>query len=191
MPRMRYQWLTEAPRNVSEAEYGRFTFVCFAAVLCGLGAIILLAIAILGSTLNQSRELATIPAMSLADVLAFEGETTGPVKIEGQFVGEASVVMPDDDHTEVSFGELRVIARTRDSLGTEKRDVLYEWQHQSDRVYLSDGEHRIPIDLVVEALPWIETPHFGRPKIVNEGEYARTSVPVAIEYAGMTLPLPS
>lgn len=190
MRKMRYQWLTEAPRNVSEAEYGRYNILCFTAVLCGLGAVILLIIAILGSTLRQSRELAALPAMSLADAFAFQGDSTGPVKIEGRFIGEAPVAMPDDDQTEVSFGELRVIARTRDSLGTERREVLFEWQHQSENAYLTDGDRRIPIDLVADALPWVETPHFGRPRIIYEGEYARTSVPVGIEYGDMTLPLP-
>ena len=190
MPKMRYRWFANAPRNVSEREYGWYSLQLLAALLCGLGALIMLVGSLLGLMNRQSDELASLPRMSVAEAANYGGDAADPFKLEGRLTSDTSTAMPDDEQSLVIAGELRVTAGTRDRRARGAEQTLFEWQHTSETIYLADDEQRIPLDVTQEDLPWTETPHFARPKLIYEGEYARTSRPVAVEYAGMQWPLP-
>ncbi len=211
--RMRYSWLVDRPRNVPRRDYDHYQLRLFGAIGLGMIAVGLLVSSIGGLTLMTTRELAAVEGMTVEEALAYEGDARDLVKIEGFLLAEDPTPMPDDEAQLAIRGQLRVIARPagRDAdaaseasgeateaeadAGTEAGTVpppttLLAWEATAASVFLSDGDRQIPLAFDPIVLPLAEDAGDVEPEYIREGDSARTSRPVAVQYGEALLPLP-
>lgn len=216
--RMRYRWLVDRPRNVSRQDYERYQLLSFGAVGLGFLALGLLISSISGLTLSTTRELADIDSMTVEEALVYEGDSRDLVKIEGFLVAENPVTMPEEDGQPIIRGQLQLVARqpsrsgsaddakesgdaetpeeTADTANSSNAAVvprqisLLEWEDTAESVVLSDGDRQIPLAFDLSTLPLAEAAGPVEPEYVRDGEVARTSRPVAVQYGDELLPLP-
>ncbi|EKV02151.1 hypothetical protein Lepto7375DRAFT_4359 [Leptolyngbya sp. PCC 7375] len=194
--RIRYQWFQDIPRNVTRREYEQYQLRNFAAIALGGMAVLMAIGGISGLTLQTSRELAEIDAMSVEDAVAYGGDRIELIQLEGYLVTDDPLVMPDDEAQKVIRGRVNLVARadtdsdTTDPETLVRRETLFEWEETAASVLLSDGDRRIPLAFDLAVLP-MEDDSFGfSPRTVREGESSRVSRPVAIEYGDEVYPLP-
>jgi hypothetical protein len=207
--RMRYRWFVDRPRNVSRQDYDRYQLVLFGAVGLGVLTLGFLFSSIGGLTLSTSRDLAEIDGMTVEEALAYDGDSPDLVKVEGFLLAENPATMPDDEQ-QVIRGRLQVIAREPGSgsgdgsdtgSGAENADAadsaavlqpvtLLEWEETTAPVWLSDGDRQIPLAFDSTALPLPDDAGDVGPEYVREGDSARTSRTVAVQYGKDLLPLP-
>lgn len=181
--RIRYQWFRDVPRNVTVQEYNQWHLRMFGAI--GFGAMsIVMAIAVAtGMTLTPTRELAAVKSISLADALSHKGDRLDLVKLEGFLIADQPLTMPDDPARKVIRGQIKLLARSSSSGENEPiRETLYEWEDAATTVFLSDGDRQLPLAFDLAVIPMVaETKDFD-PNIIRQGDSARTSKPVAVEY---------
>ncbi|MFG6104403.1 hypothetical protein D0962_34270 [Leptolyngbyaceae cyanobacterium CCMR0082] len=194
--RIRYQWFQDIPRNVTRREYEQYQLRNFATIALGGMAALMAIGGISGLTLQTSRKLAEIEAMSVEDAVAYGGDRIELIQLEGYLVTDDPLVMPDDEAQKVIRGRVNLVARadtdsdTTDPEALVRRETLFEWEETAASVLLSDGDHRIPLAFDLAVLP-MEDDSFGfSPRTVREGESSRVSRPVAIEYGDEVYPLP-
>ncbi|MDV3350668.1 hypothetical protein QGP82_18310 [Leptothoe sp. LEGE 181152] len=193
---IRYQWFQDIPRNVTRREYEQYQLRNFATIALGGMAALMAIGGISGLTLQTSRKLAEIEAMSVEDAVAYGGDRIELIQLEGYLVTDDPLVMPDDEAQKVIRGRVNLVARadtdsdTTDPEALVRRETLFEWEETAASVLLSDGDHRIPLAFDLAVLP-MEDDSFGfSPRKVREGESSRVSRPVAIEYGDEVYPLP-
>lgn len=197
--RVRYQWFRDIPRNVTYREYEQFQFRAFGAFSLGMTAAVMVIVSIMGLNLRPSQELTQIDSMSIEEAIAAAGDRPDPVKLEGYLVADNPPTMPDDAARRVIRGRLQIKARGQADSESDSgeadakeplREVLLTWEETADRVFLSDGDRRIPLAFDLAVLPMqAETAGNLSPRIVREGQSARTSRPVAVEYGDQIFPL--
>ena len=68
--------------------------------------------------------------------------------------------------------------------------TLFEWEDAADPVFLSDGDRRIPLAFDLAVLPMEKDLGDLSPRTIREGESARISRPIAVEYNDQLYPLP-
>lgn len=193
---MRYQWFRDIPRNVTRREYEQYQLRIFATIALGGMAALMAIGGISGLTLQTSRELAEIDAMSVEDAAAYGGDRIELLQLEGYLITDDPLVMPDDEAQKVIRGRVNLVARAdtdSDAAGSEtpvRRETLFDWEETAASVFLSDGDYRIPLAFDLAVLP-MEDASFGfSPRTVREGESSRVSRPVAIEYGDEVYSLP-
>lgn len=192
---MRYQWFQDVPRNVTRREFQRLQFRNFCTAGLGLSAAMMAFASLSGLTMLTSKKLAEIDAMTIDDAVVYRGDRTDPIKLEGYLVADDPVTMPDEDSQKVIRGRVRLSARTDTNSGNAdssppNQETLFEWEESAKSVFLSDGDRRIPLAFGLAVLPMQEEVDDFSPRTIREGEYSRTSRPVAIEYAHQIYPLP-
>jgi hypothetical protein len=192
--RIRYQWFRDIPRNVTRREYERFQFRSFCAIGLGCTAAVMAIAALTGLTLKPAQDLAKVNGISVKEATAYQGEGLALIKLEGYLVADDAPAMPDDEARRVIRGALTLSARGDVDSGTTEseeplRETLFEWEGAADAVFLSDGEARIPLAFDLAVLPMMEEAGELSPKVVRQGDSARTSRPVAVEYGEMSFPL--
>ncbi|MFG6097859.1 hypothetical protein SPB21_21515 [Leptothoe sp. ISB3NOV94-8A] len=194
--RIRYQWFQDIPRNVTRREYEQYQLRNFATIALGGMAALMAIGGISGLTLQTSRKLAEIEAMSVEDAVAYGGDRIELIQLEGYLVTDDPLVMPDDEAQKVIRGRVNLVARadtdsdTTDPEALVRRETLFEWEETAASVLLSDGDRHIPLAFDLAVLP-MEDDSFGfSPRTVREGESSRVSRPVAIEYGDEVYPLP-
>lgn len=187
--RMRYRILDDMPRNVSRRAYTQYQLWLIGAALAGFVSLGLLFAVLTNLTARPAQQLAQFAAMSISEAAQYSGDGVAVAKLEGFLVADDAPAMPDDAARRVIRGSLTLSARSgSESEGDTVRETLLDWEERAERVFLSDGEARIPLafDLAILPLP-IESSD-QQPEIQRTGS-ARLSQPVAVEYGGMTLPL--
>lgn len=192
--RMRYRWLRDIPRNVTRRECERLQLLNFLSIGLGSVAALMAIGGISGLTLQTSRELAEIDAMSVEEALAYGRDRIELIQLEGYLVTDKPLVMPDDEAQKVIRGRVKLVARADTDSGTSespvRQETLFEWDETAESVFLSDGDRQIPLIFDLAVLP-MEDDSFGfSPRTIQEGESSRTSYPVAIEYGDNVYPLP-
>jgi len=202
--RMKYRWFVDRPRNVSRQAYERYQLTLFGAAGLGALALGLLIGSISGLTLLTSRQLAAIDGITVEEALAYEGNAPELVKIEGFLVAENPVTMPDGEQ-QVIRGQLQVTVRqpggsddedessaasTTETTDSAGEATLLEWKETVEPVFLSDGDRQIPLAFDSTVLPLQEDLGDVEPEQIREGDYARTSRTVAVQYGEALLPLP-
>ena len=95
--RMRYQWFQDVPRNVTRQEYQRLQFLNFCSICLGVSAAMMAFASVSGLTLQTSRNLAQIDAISIESARSYNGERIDLVKLEGYLVADNPSTMPDDN----------------------------------------------------------------------------------------------
>lgn len=193
--RMRYRWLRDIPRNVTRREYERLQLLNFLTVGLGSVAAMMAIGGISGLTLQTSRQLAKIDAMSIEDAVDYGSDLINLIQLEGYLVTDTPLTMPDDAAQKVIRGRVKLVARAdADSGDTNsdqpRRETLFEWEETAESVFLSDGEHRIPLAFDLAVLPMEDKSWKFSPRTLREGDSSRTSRPVAIEYGDNVYPLP-
>ena len=192
--RMKYQWFQDVPRNVTKREYNGYQLRVFGAMMLGMSSGLSAIAAIFGLTLQTSNELAAVEALSVKEAIAFEGDRLDLVKVEGFLVADNPPVMPDEDTRKVIRGRLKLVARGDSTSGTDASngpltETLFEWEDSATPVFLSDKDHQIPLAFDLDILPMSDESFGRRAKTLDEGESARFSRPVAIEYNDQRFPL--
>lgn len=192
---MRYQWYQDVPRNVSKKDYQRLQFYTLGAVGLGFSAVAMALASILGLTLQTSQNLEQIDAMSIEKAIAYEGERIDLIRVEGYLVADSPPIMPDNSSQKVIRGKVKLSARTASHSGAQdaeppQQQTLFEWEKSADPVFLSDGDRRIPLNFDLAILPMKNDLGDLSPRTIREGESARTSRPVAIEYGEQIYSLP-
>jgi hypothetical protein len=192
--RMRYQWFQDVPRNVTRQEYQRLQFYSFAALGLGGMAVMMAIAAVSGLTLQDARELDAVDHLTIAEAANHTGDRLDLVKLEGFLVTDSPLTMPDDEGREVIRGELTITARAGTDSETEdelpKEIVLYDWAVAAESVYLTDGDHRLPLAFNLAVLPMQAEPGPIAPETIRTDESPRTSRPLAIQFGEETFPLP-
>ncbi|MGD1906893.1 MAG: hypothetical protein ACFB0C_12980 [Leptolyngbyaceae cyanobacterium] len=211
MPRMKYSWFVDRPRNVPRQDYERYQLISFGAAGLGVLALGLLVGSISGLTLSTSRELAEIDGITVEEALAYAENPPDLVKIEGFLMAENPVTMPDDAQP-VIRGQLQVTARQSGSSDDEADEsnadnsagnastaettdsagqiTLLDWEETTESVSLSDGDLQIPLAFDSTTLPLVEDLGDVEPEQIREGDSSRTSRTVAVQYGDELLPLP-
>lgn len=146
--------------------------------------------------MQTSRELAKIDDLSVADAISYEGDRLEIVKLEGFLMADDVLTMPDDDARKVIRGKLTILARSGSTSNETDEDLLvretlFEWEDAATAVFLSDGDRRIPLAFDLAVLPTEEEAHADfSDRAIQQGDSARTSRPVAVEYGDWVFPLP-
>ena len=187
MARIRNNW-TGRPRNVSRQEYNHYSLLMFGTAATGGIAVICFIASLLGLTTIPSKQLADLPTQSVEEALQHQGDRTSALKFQGQLVAEPPLIMPDDPNLEVVTGQLTIEARSRSQESVEPA-ILFDWQKQAPAIYLEQDGQRLPFGLDVTILP-LEDDRTPRKSLVWEGESARISKAIAVEYAGQQYPFP-
>ncbi len=193
--RMRYQWFQDVPRNVTRQEYQKLQFLNFGSICLGLSAAMMAFASVSGLTLQTSRNLAQIDAISIESARSYNGERIDLVKLEGYLVADNPPTMADDNAQKVIRGRIKLSARIDADSGTTdsespQKEILFEWEKTAKPVFLSDGDRRIPLAFDLAVLPMKEDLGDLSPRTIRDGESARTSRPVAIEYGDQIYQLP-
>ncbi|MEA5448737.1 hypothetical protein VB780_09180 [Leptolyngbya sp. CCNP1308] len=188
--RVRYQWFRDIPRNVTYREYEQFQMRSFGAFSLGLTAAAMAIVSGLGLTLRPAQELTEFDAISIAAAIEAGSDRPDPVKLEGYLVAANPPTMPDDAARRVIRGRLQIAARGPADSEEPLRETLFLWEETAAPVFLSDGDRRIPLAFDLAVLPMEdEDASQPVPRIVWQGDSARTSRPVAIEYGDQVFPL--
>ncbi|AFY38454.1 hypothetical protein Lepto7376_2159 [[Leptolyngbya] sp. PCC 7376] len=182
--RMRFQWWRDIPRNVSRREYEQYQLMCFGAIATGMFSIGSLMMAVTGLTLQTSKELAEIPAMTVAEAVAAPDQDL--VKISGYLVGKAAPTMPDEPALKVLRGNLKLTVRD-ESLAEDVtvETTLLEWSDAVEQISLTDNQDsEIPFDLDLEKFPISEVePEFSdRPNVKRSEAEDGERRPSHVEY---------
>jgi hypothetical protein len=193
--RMRYQWFQDVPRNVTRREYQRLQFLNFCSIGLGVTAAMMAIASLSGLTLQTSRTLDQIDAMTIEAATAYNGDPIDLVQLEGYVVADNPPTMPDNQAQQVIRGKLALSARPEATTGDADQQspqsaILFAWETTTEPVSLSDGTHQIPLAFDLAMLPMEDDLGDASPRILYEGESARTSRPVAIEYGDQIYPLP-
>jgi hypothetical protein len=193
--RMRYQWFQDVPRNVTRREYQRLQFLNFCSIGLGVTATMMAVASLSGLTLKTSRTLDQIDAMTIEAATTYNGDPIDLVQLEGYVVADNPPTMPDNQAQQVIRGKLALSARPEATTGNADQQspqsaILFAWETATEPVSLSDGTHRIPLGFDLAMLPMEDDLGDASPRILYEGESARTSRPVAIEYGDQIYPLP-
>lgn len=193
--RMRYQWYQDVPRNVSRQEYQQLQLRHVSSLGLGLVAVAMAFASILGVPLQTSQNLEKIDGISIERAIAHEGDRIDLVRMEGRLVADRPLTMPDNQSEQVIRGRVKLSVRTASASGSDdanppQEQTLWEWEETADKVFLSDGDRRIPLNFDLTNLPVATDLGDLSPRTIYEGESARTSRPIAIEYGEKTYPLP-
>ncbi|PZD70317.1 hypothetical protein C1752_14062 [Acaryochloris thomasi RCC1774] len=193
--RMRYQWYQDVPRHVSRQDYQRLQLRNFSSLGLGFVAVAMALSSIFGLSLQTSQNLEQIDGMSIEKAIAHEGDPIDLIRLEGYLLADRPPTMPDNKSQTVIRGKVKLSARTVSNSGSEdagppQQQALFEWEENADPVFLSDGERRIPLNFDLAILPMESDSGDLSPRIIREGESARTSRPVAIEYGDQIYALP-
>lgn len=187
---MRYRWWTDVPRNVSQREYSHWQLLNVGAIVTGFFSIGSLLVAITGGPLQTSENLAQLEAMSVEDAANYQGDSIELVKLEGFLVSDDAAQMPDDESLTVIRGTLMLTAQAVIESDIRLQDTLFEWEHDAEPVFLSDGDVQIPLgfDLAKLPVPEAEIDWDKEPEVENSGSI-RIPKPTAVIYNDMTFPL--
>lgn len=191
MPKqMRYQWFQNVPRHVTRQEYRRLQGLSFCSLILGVSTVAMAFATVSGLTLQSSRQLAQIEAISIAAATDHTGELLAPVKLQGFLVTEDAPTMPDQPDLRVIRGVLQLTAKLETETDEPVVETLWAWEDSAETVFLSDGTEQIPLGFDLAVLPMTAQDIDESARVVRQGESARTKRPVAVEYGGQTLPLP-
>lgn len=189
--RMRYRWWTDVPRNVSRQEYSRLQLFNMGAILTGFLAVGSALLALTGGSLQESKELAQLEAMSIAEAANYQGDSVELVKLEGFLVSDEVARMPDDESLTVIRGNVELIIQALTDSDVRLQDTLFEWTYKAESIFLSDGDAQIPLafDLAKIPVPAAEVDWDMEPEIEKAAGSARNRKPTAVIYGDMTFPL--
>ena len=185
--RLRRHWFTDRPRNVSRRDYNRYQWRLFGAISTGMMALMMAIAAGFGLTLQTSRQLAGVEAMTVAAAMDYDGDRLPARKIEGFLVTDQPISMPDEASLQVLKGELQVVLEGDLSSDEVQRETLLEWRMTASPVYLTDGNQRLPLAFDLAALP-LETDTQAKTDFTYGGT-GRTSRPVEVIYGDQIFPL--
>jgi hypothetical protein len=185
--RMRYHWFTGRPRHVSRRDYNRYSLRVFGAVATGSTALMMAIAAVSGLTLQTSRQLAGVEAMTIAEAMAYSGDATVPHKLEGFLVADIPLTMPDEPALKVIRGEVILVLEGELNPDEIERETLYSWQEEASPVYLTDGQNQLPLAFDLAVLPLQSDTQADAD--FNYGGEGRNSYPVEVDYGGQIFPI--
>lgn len=183
----RYNFWSDRPRNVTRREYDHYQMIVMGIVFTGAISVITAFLAVSGFN-ERLGGTENIPNMSVAEALAYDQQQpTDLVKLQGFLVANEQLTMPDEPNLEIIRG--RVVLKAETEQNEELiEEILWEWEQEAKQVFLSDGATQVPLAFDLAKIP-LKDDRQARAKIKRVGNSARTSKPVALEYAEQIYPL--
>ncbi|MGF1460531.1 MAG: hypothetical protein ACFBSG_16075 [Leptolyngbyaceae cyanobacterium] len=103
---------------------------------------------------------------------------------------DASAPSENGDNSDSAISPQESSTSTPTTTAIPPSITLWEWEERAETVFLSDGDRQIPLAFDLAVLPVDAEAGDIDPEYVREGDSARTSRAVAIQYGDEVLPLP-
>ncbi len=188
----RYNFWSDRPRNVTRREYHHYQLMVVGTIMTSGFSALTAFLAVSGFS-GRLRGTEEIPSMSVAEAASYGSneptalQPTDVVKLQGFLVADNKLTMPDNPDLQVIRG--RVLLKAEAGRGDDLiHETLFEWDQEATKVFLSDGQTRVPIAFDLAKIPMQED-RMTRAKVRYAGESSRLSKPVALEYAEQIYPV--